>query len=220
MAVYIYVDGESHFCRSEAAWKKLKGEKANLEMIEPRSAPSPMECWPYGKRRTLIVRQANFFWDTHVTPFLGVSQVNDTVARAVYFTSCTGGDDVLHEQRVALRSHGFEPQIISERKQLADQRANLVDQHGVIERAKGVDLGLTVRILEDAYLNNFQKCFLFTSDLDFLPLIQAVRRMGKCVTVLGYQAGLTKMSPLVYVPDRFVDLGKLMEKEYELKSES
>jgi uncharacterized LabA/DUF88 family protein len=72
-------------------------------------------------------------------------------------------------------------------------------------------------MLEDAYLNTFQDCVLFTSDQDFLPVIEAVRRMGKQVVVLGYKKGLRERSPLEYVPDGFYDLGEIIQREYLVK---
>ena len=84
----------------------------------------------------------------------------------------------------------------------------------MIEKAKGVDIGLAVRMLEDAYENCFQVCFLFTSDIDYLPVIKALRRMGKCVMVMGYRDGLGKNTPLEYVPDQFIDLGEYMDQRY------
>src|SRR5262249_55230097 len=89
---------------------------------------------------------------------------------------------------------------------------------GVIERAKGVDVGLSVRILEDAYANTFQDCLLLTSDVDFLPVVRAVRRMGKQVVVLGYREGSTHRSPLEFEPEGFYDLGEIVRREYQLKA--
>src|SRR5947209_2292626 len=111
------------------------------------------------------------------------------------------------QPRSSGRENEFEPQVIQEPKALRDQRANLRSQHQLIEKAKRVDIGMTVRVLEDAYLNAYRGCLLFTSDVDFLPVIEAVRRIGKLVFVAGYREGLAERSPLEYVPDRFIDLG-------------
>jgi hypothetical protein len=56
-----------------------------------------------------------------------------------------------------------------------------------------------------------------TSDLDFLPIIEAVRRMGKHVTVLGYKDDASKGREFEYIPDKFVDIGRpWMSKGYVL----
>jgi hypothetical protein len=46
-----------------------------------------------------------------------------------------------------------------------------------------------------------------------LPVIEAVRRMGKQVHLYAYKEFLGKNSPLLYVPDVFYDLGQRMKDE-------
>ena len=87
-----------------------------------------------------------------------------------------------------------------------------VTNEAVIEKAKGVDIALAVRMFEDAQSGVYTHCALFTSDLDFLPVIESVQRMGKSVWVYGYKSGIGRNSPLEYVPARFVDLGVRMER--------
>ena len=99
-------------------------------------------------------------------------------------------------------------------KQLADRRTHTRTDLGLLEKPKGVDIGLTVRVLEDAYHNIFDTCYLFTSDIDFLPVIRVVQRLGKKVVVFGYADGLGNRSKLEYVPDAFVDLSERI-KSYE-----
>jgi len=105
-----------------------------------------------------------------------------------------------------LRALGFEPQILKELSELTKRRSNILRSEGVIEKAKGVDIAIAVRMLEDAQRNVFQVCGLYTSDVDYIPVIEVVKRMGKAVYVFGYRSGLGRNSPLEYVPDRFVDL--------------
>jgi len=50
-------------------------------------------------------------------------------------------------------------------------------------------------MLEDAVRQVFDVCHLYTSDVDFLPVIEAVRSRGKPVYVHGYRNGLAKESP-------------------------
>jgi len=63
-----------------------------------------------------------------------------------------------------------------------------------------------VRILEDAYHDAYDVCYLFSSDLDFVPIVEAVKRIGKQVIVCGYRDALGARSDLEFVPDAFVDL--------------
>ena len=134
----------------------------------------------------------------------------------VYFTAFAGEDDTLHALRVRLRENGFEPQIVKERRSLAKQRENVRGNEGIIEKPKGVDIALAARMLEDAHRNVFKECILFTSDVDYIPVIEAVQRTGKMVFVYGYQNGIGKNSALEYVPDAFVDLTRCMEKRHAL----
>ncbi len=138
--------------------------------------------------------------------------------RAVYFTSFAGGDVDLHEVRTFIRSQGFEPQVIKETSQLADQREHRRERSGWIYKPKGVDIGLAVRVLEEAHRDIFDRCFLFTSDVDYLLVIEDVRRTGKSVVVCGYPSGLGDRSALEYVPDLFINLEDRV-KQYTVKVE-
>jgi uncharacterized LabA/DUF88 family protein len=82
----------------------------------------------------------------------------------------------------------------------------------LIIKPKGLDIALAVRMLEDAHRNLYQRCFLVTSDADYLPLIKAVRQLGKQVYVLAYGEDITKWrSEFEYVPDAYVDLGEKLK---------
>ena len=67
-------------------------------------------------------------------------------------------------------------------------------------------MALAVRIIEDAYHDVYDACYLFSSDLDFIPVIQAVKRLGKQVIVCGYRHAIGKRSELEFVPDGFADI--------------
>lgn len=51
---------------------------------------------------------------------------------------------------------------------------------------------------------------LLTSDVDFIPVIDAVQRMGKRVYVFGFREGVASQSDFDYVPEKFIDLGDRM----------
>jgi uncharacterized LabA/DUF88 family protein len=138
------------------------------------------------------------FWHGHL--------LDATCHRRAYFTSLSADVEELHRVRCMLRNGGFDPFVIPEIRNLAKQREAALEQTGIIEKAKGVDISLAVQVLQDANANNFGTCYIFTSDVDYQPLIEAVRRMGKAVFVAGYREGLGKNSALDYVPDRFIDL--------------
>jgi len=212
---YLYVDGESHYAMAEKCLRNIHGEEAMLEtvVVNPTSgAPT------YADQRFWHNRDARFFWDKHVTYLANISFAH--IDRSVYFTAFTGTPKNLHKARVSIREAGFEPQVLLEVKDLLQQRANRLVSDGVLIKAKGVDIALAVRMLEDAYYGNYQVCLLFTSDIDYLPVIHAVRRMGKTVIVFGFNEGIAVDSPFLYVAERYIDIGvAYMQRHYAIKTE-
>jgi uncharacterized LabA/DUF88 family protein len=204
--IYAYVDGESHYERSLHSWKELQGKQAELSHIEARGGPSG---------RIMVEPGSKFFWDSqyqHISPFPFNGQ---PLQRKTYFTAYSGDADGYHQACVGLRKYGFDPRIVQEVKNLSDRRSEKVLNCALLEKAKGVDIGLSVSILEDAYHNNFDACYLFTSDIDFLPVVEAIRRFGKHVIVFGYGNGIGNRSKLEYVPDFFIDLRDVMKTQYQ-----
>jgi uncharacterized LabA/DUF88 family protein len=194
---------------AEKALKGIHGDAAMLEAVAsyPGRANSDQRFWHN--------RDAKFFWDTHATT--GAKIAFRDVDRAVYFTAFTGTQQHLHDARVLIRQAGFEPQVSLELKDSAKQRANRLANDAVLIKAKGVDIGLAVRMLEDASYGNFQVCLLFTSDIDYLPVIRAVRRMGKTVIVFGFRDAVADDSPFLYVPERFIDFSSHIQSTYAIK---
>ncbi len=196
---YVYVDGESHFIRSQDAWRKLHGPDARLEQLRYVGQPDD--------RLVFVNPKAKIFW---------TRKMNPGAERTTYFTSFVGDDAALHEVMVELRAFELEDAIVSESRQQSEQRKNALQQQCLIEKPKGVDIALAVRVLEDAYRNLFQVCHVYTSDADFVPLIRAVRAQGKRVHVHGYNTGLSLQSELLHAPDSFVDLTVMLRNECEL----
>ncbi|MCC6676057.1 MAG: NYN domain-containing protein [Phycisphaerales bacterium] len=220
MSYYVYVDGESLFVRTEKAWQGLHGSGAGLDTMAAGTdlPPKYKHAHQTDPSRLFLHQDGKFFWDT---AFLGLfyshshAQYN-LIDRAVYFTSFSGSSDDLYALNKYIRSAGFEPHVVHEPRTLADRRKHTARESGLIEKAKGVDVALAVRMLEDAHRGNFDTCFLFTSDVDFLPAVEAVRRLGRKVNVIGYAKGLStsKPSPLEHVPDRFFDLSEHIASEH------
>lgn len=195
---YVYIDGESHYIRSENAWRQIHGERACLGHLRYVNQADD--------RMVLVLPEAKVFWTRRMNP---------DVYRATYFTSASGDEPAMHKLRVALRDFGLEPSIVKETKELRSQRQNLLRTQQLIEKPKGVDISLAVRMLEDSHRNVFDSCHLYTSDVDFLPVIQAIKAQGKQVFVHGYRNGLAQLSPLLHEPDRFVDLEEMLRGECE-----
>ncbi len=195
---YVYVDGESHYIRSEFAWRKLHGQGASLDCLR--------HIGQTDDKLVLVNSAAKVFWTRKKNPSAG---------RAYYFTALVGDEPALYAMKVALRDFELDPMIVRELKQLNAQRSNVLQNHGVIEKSKGVDIALAVRMLEDS-LHAFDVCHLYTSDVDFLPVIQAVRGRGRRVVVHGYKDGLSSTSPLLHECDLFSDLEVVLREQCEL----
>jgi uncharacterized LabA/DUF88 family protein len=191
--MHTYIDGESHFIRSEQCISQVFGEKVTMESL------LGMVPKDFG---IAVDRRCKLFWLSMYDRRISLGGKN----KLVYFTSCAGDEDLLHALRVSLRAKGFEPRLGKEASMLAKQRDHVLNTEGLIEKPKGIDIALTVRMMEDAQKNAFDECCLFTSDIDYIPLIEAVQRMGKTVAVYGYSNGLGKNSQMLYVPDVFCDL--------------
>ena len=196
---FVYVDGESHFVRSETAWHEIHGEAFGLDRLRYVGETDD--------RLVLVDSMAKVFW---------TRKMNPGVKRATYFTSAVCDDSALHNLKVTLRRFDLESYIVHERRTLADRRKNALETKRLIEKPKGVDIALTVRMLEETQNQNFDVCHLYTSDADFLPLIQAVQARGKQVLVYGYKNGIATESPLMYEPDLFVDLEEMLRGDCEL----
>src|SRR5215510_8341545 len=113
----IYVDGESHFIRSEKCLQKLHGAQFPLESAAyiPNAAGTmlyPDETPPILR----VERSCKFFWDKQYVKFLDDLLLRSIrgVRNAVYFSATSGDEDSLHTIRTFIRQQGFEPWIIRE----------------------------------------------------------------------------------------------------------
>lgn len=216
LQIYAYVDGESHFVRSESLWKELHGADARLSDVVSDSPGVGSSAYPIpGRPYIRIDESAKFFWDTRYPDVAPHPFKHHNIQGAAYYTAFSGDKAGHHAACVNIRKNGFDPRVTHELSQLAGRRNNSISNAGLIEKPKGVDIGLSVRLIEDAYQNIFSECYLFTSDIDFLPVIETLQRIGKKVIVFGYMDGLGRDSQLEYVPDAFVDLGEFMQQSYQ-----
>ena len=219
MRAYLFVDGENHFIRSQAAAEDVIGspkaaEAFALAQIDVGSS-TRFPAKAGGSSRFLWRPDLQLFWDrTSLATAFGYELSQVRLSRAVYSCAFTGEDSKIHQARVGLRQHDFEPIVIHEPKDQKASRDASRRQHGLIEKAKGCDIAIAVRMVADAAADLYDCCYLFTSDADFLPAVEAVRRMGKIVVVFGYGDGVAKSSPYFYVPDRFVNLSLHLRKAW------
>lgn len=210
MKIYLFIDAENHFLRSTATAEEIIGSpKAARALSEVKMRVPGIRGFPdsINGERFGWNPELQLFWDCDLLSGGGLlTGLGAYIARAIYTFSCTGDDDKAHEMRVQIRNYGFEPIVVREPKNLLQQRETTREQHGLIEKPKGCDIAIATRMVADAAADLYECCFLFTSDADFLPAIEAVRRMGKVVWVFGYASVLPVRSPYLYIPDRFIDL--------------
>jgi uncharacterized LabA/DUF88 family protein len=185
--IFYYVDGESHYCRSDMHLKRVYGPDAEFDKFR---SPDP-------NIKLSLNTKGHFLWEKQPLRY---------VSRIYYFTSIAGQDQDKYDLEAQIRQAGLEPFVIKESSQLDRKRQGQRERTGVIYKAKGVDIALATTMLEDAHQGNFTMAKLYTSDVDFLPVIQAVKRMGKHVEVVGHRSGLGENSPFLTVPDKFQDL--------------
>jgi|SRR5579883_614247 len=200
--LYVYVDGESHYMRARESCLQAFGDVGAMDKLRSNL---PMA-------RAVVKHECQFFWDAGYLYTVRPDKV-------YYFTSVvTGSENDLHDYHVFLRTRGnVEPYIIHEKSQLQKRREDIREKSGLIEKPKGLDIALTTKLLEDAVNDNFTHCHLFTSDVDYIPVIEAVKRLGKVVHVYGHRNGLGKHSKLEYIPDEFHDIGTdFMKNRYSI----
>lgn len=213
----MFIDAENHIVRSESAAEKLIGSPVAAKAISAAVKTNPrIVGYPKASNQSRVVwaPEIQLFWDYHLLSSGGMLSASDLqvrISRAIYACSVTGDNDHLHQAQVRIRECGFEPIVVRESKDLRTRRANALKELRLLEKPKGCDIAIATRMVADAAANLFDCCFLFTTDVDFLPAVEAVRRMGKVVWVFGYKDGLSSRSPYLHVPDRFVDLGRYLE---------
>ena len=153
-----FVDGENLTLRGQRI-----ASKNGIELIEG----------PYYLRDV-------FIWLPRIRATTAITNTQDTrlpvqphAIRAHYYTSLIGDDDKLTEVKDALWKLGFNPDVFKKTKK--------------DEKAKGVDIALTKDLLWHAYFNNYDVAVLFSGDGDYVPVIEAVKRLGKAIFVVSFQ---------------------------------
>ena len=99
------------------------------------------------------------------------------VARTFYFTAVQGDELRVTKVEQELQEAGFStPRVFKKRKG---------------KKSKQVDIQLSVDMLSNAYMNNYDVAILVTGDKDYIPLVQEVQRLGKPVYLSFIESGLS-----------------------------
>ena len=117
-------------------------------------------------------------------------------SRAYFYTSMPYvNEDEVTGTRLALREIGFEPRVFPRRQ----------------GKSKAVDLALATDVLTLAGEGRYETAVIFAGDGDYVPVVEAVKRLGRHV-VVGFFAGQGHgLSPeLRIAADDFVDVTRYL----------
>jgi uncharacterized LabA/DUF88 family protein len=134
------------------------------------------------------VRTGRYNFDTHT---YGPDPPNAPHAtRAYYYTSMPHENaDVVTQARLKIREAGFEPRVFPRGR----------------GKSKAVDLALATDVLTLAGEHQFDVAVIFAGDGDYVPVVEAVKRLGRHAIVAFFQGeGLS--DELKIAADDFIDL--------------
>jgi uncharacterized LabA/DUF88 family protein len=149
----VFVDGENLTLQAQAL-----AEKLGYDITDENAFPfykKDVYFWP-----RLPVRNA--WWRQLV-------HTAQPAQRCYYYTSTSGGEDVVDAVHDALANKEFSPVVI--RKKAREKKT------------KGVDISLTKDMLVQAYLGNYDVAVLVAGDGDYQPVLEELKRLGKWVIV-------------------------------------
>jgi len=182
----MFVDGENFTIRGQ---KVATAEKVTFD------------DGPYFKRDV-------FLWlpliraRTNITQGDWAVPLQATAIRSYYYTSTPGNDDAIQQVRSNLRALDFDATVF---KRPSDGG----------RKSKGVDISLTTDMLSGAFMDTYDVAFLIAGDADYLPLVQQVKRLGKCVFGGFFEhpeAGLSE--ELRIATDTFYDFWPFMRDQW------
>jgi uncharacterized LabA/DUF88 family protein len=134
-----------------------------------------------------------FAWSPLSYPM--TSQFDLDVVRASYYTSMVGDDDEIEKVTREIRKGLF-----WDRGNVPGLQAQVFKRLKKENRSRVVDVRISIDALHHAHEDHAAQFVLFTGDADFLPLVKALMREGKEVTVFEFSEGLSPA--LETAPDR------------------
>ncbi len=113
--------------------------------------------------------------------------------RSYYYTMVTGAkDEVVPTVERKIWDRGFTPRVIWKEK-------------GKM-KSKAVDSSISVDMLSAAYENQFDLVEIWTGDADYIPLVNAVKKLGKVVVCCFFGENYGLSSELKIACDRYCDI--------------
>lgn len=128
--------------------------------------------------------------------FASKYELDPLAVRAYWYGSVVGDTDLVNDTRAVIKRVGFDPRVFKKEKKTRPTKA--------------VDISLTTDMLGHAHSDHFDVAVLLAGDGDYIPLIEAVKRLGKRVWVGFFDEHAAREMQLV--PDLYFTLtGELME---------
>ena len=134
-------------------------------------------------------------WSPIFTHVVGLHNV----LRATYYTYAVGSDPHIDAIREKIKSLMFNKHRDSELPNWLTPHVFKKDKQTA--RAKGVDIQLTVDVLNHVHEDHVDTVYLMSGDGGYKPLIEEVRRSGKQVYLSAFSDGLDES--LVNIVDDF-----------------
>lgn len=130
----------------------------------------------------------------------------DEVLRATYYTYAVGDETKLRSIREVIKNLTFRTHDNSRLPN--NLTPQIFKKENKAAKAKGVDIQLTVDILNHVHRNNVDTVMLLSGDGDYLPVVEEVLRCGKQCYVSAFSDGLNPK--LAEFADKFQCLDSLM----------
>lgn len=116
--------------------------------------------------------------------------------RHFYYTSVKGDDNKMLDTEIALKKIGIEDPRVFKRPSDPSRKS------------KAVDIQLTVEMLSHAYNKNYDVAILVAGDGDYVPLVKAVRDVGRRVFLWFFEESVSE--GLEHVVDYSYDIGSTL----------
>lgn len=131
------------------------------------------------------------------------------IVRAIYYTYATGDDIKIQEIVGTIKSYTFYKYNYSALPNILYPCVFKKKSQSI--SGKGVDIKMTIDIMNHVYCNNIDTVYLITGDGDFIPVVDEVIRCGKQIYLAAFSSGLNP--ELKNRVDCFVSLDWMLEKE-------
>jgi len=183
----LFVDGENFTRRGQEVLAE-----AGVKLYDDSAWRKDTFLWLPGVGATYpVVSPSSFWWSFRGESTGPPPPVAPPATRAYYYSSMVYAEPQWNQMRLTMRDHGFEPKLFRRRE----------------GKSKAVDIALATDVLTLAGESQYQVAVIFAGDGDYVPVVDAVKRLGRHV-IVGFFAGDGHglSDDLRIAADEFVDL--------------